>query len=327
MSGTAWTNGDQIPIREVLFRWLTSAAVIRPDGAVLSWWNDAHPGFPYPEAAALWLSWAAWRRARRDPVPEAQQIARVTGRLARDLLEDGGIGAGGSRFLFDTCLAVDALARTVLPAEDPDSAMERLGAMDAAAERISRWVDEPAPVVPMPRDPDRWSRRWDPHLLRAAGILARGARALEHRELLGASRRLVERIPGDAPGGPVTLHAHCYGLEGRWMLQGPDPAVVAAIEALVGVQQRDGSLPAHAGEPGAGRSDATAQAVRLWCASRSDALSRPIRRGCSWLLAQIHRHRGIRYEAGSEDRNTWAALFADQALAWATEGGVDGDWI
>lgn len=310
-------------MREALFQWLTSQVVVRADGAVLSWHNPAHPGFPYPEAAALWLSWAAWRRARREPAPGAAQVSLVTGRLSRELLEHGGIGTRGSRYLFDTCLALDALARTELPGTE-----ERGQALAAASDRLSRWVDEPAPVVPVPRDPDRWSSRWDAHLLRAAGVLGRAARVLDRADLLDTSRRLVERIPGRATlEAPDYLHARCYALEGRWMLEGPTPEVHEAIAALAGHQQEDGSLPAKAGEPGAGRSDATAQAVRLWCVSNPDAFATRIHGGISWLREQTDPCDGIRYEAGSKDRNTWAALFTDQALAWATDGESDGAWI
>jgi len=312
--------------REALFRWLTSQAVVRVDGAVLSWHNPAHPGFPYPEAAALWLSWAAWRHARREPTPEVDQITLVAARLSRELLEQGGIGVRGSNYLFDTCLALDALARTEL--SGPPGTKERDQALAVASGRLSRWVDEPAPVVPMPRDPDRWSRRWDAHLLRASGILGRAARILDRADLLDISRCLVERIPGrGAIEAPDYLHARCYALEGRWMLEGAIPDVEEAIAALAEHQQEDGSLPARAGEPGDGRSDATAQAVRLWCASNPDAFARRIRRGISWLLDQTDPSDGIRYEAGSEDLNTWAALFTDQALAWATDGESDGAWI
>ena len=111
------------------------------------------------------------------------------------------------------------------------------------------------------------------------------------------------------------------------MLEGPIPTVEAAISALVGHQQEDGSLPASARTPGAGRSDATAQALRLWCVSSPDAFARQIRRGISWLRDQTDPNGGIRYEAGSEDRNTWVALFTDQAFAWAAKEESDDEWI
>jgi len=300
-----------VKTRTELFRWLTSEAVVRGDGAVLSWYNPAHPGFPYPEAAALWLSWAAWRRHRGEPVPTPGRVARVAARLARELDAAGGTGARGRLFLFDSCLALDALARTDLRGTFP-------------RDRILRWVDEPSPVVPEPPDSDHWSHGWGLHLLRAAGFLERAGQTLEREDLVEASRRLAERIRRRSDQEPSRyLHARAYALEGRWMLEGPVPV----MEELSIFQRDDGSLPAEAMTPGPGRCDATAQAIRLWCAYDPVAFGGSISAAASWLTAQVHPDGGIRYEAGSEDRNTWAALFADQAFAWAADGEADGEWI
>lgn len=44
--------------------WLAGPEVVRDDGAVVSWHNPAHPGYPYPEAAGLVLSVLALQRTR-----------------------------------------------------------------------------------------------------------------------------------------------------------------------------------------------------------------------------------------------------------------------
>jgi hypothetical protein len=303
------------PDREAAAGWL--AALPDEAGRVSSWLNPDHPGFDYPEAAALWLSWVAWRRPSGPNAASRATVDAVAKRLA-DLLErDGAVGRGGALYLFDTAVAVDALVR----------------ASGARPERwlrgIERFVEAGAPVLPAPGGDARWSEGWGPHLIKAAGLLARTGHRAGSVSAVALAREVRRRAAVDRCG---YLHALAYGAEGELMLRSLgepagalDPGVVAT--RLARLQRPDGSLPAWTDSSGPARSDTTAQAVRIWTAV--DRVGFASRSGAA--LAFLGRCQGadggVEYEPGGRDRNCWATVFADQAVAWSSEGAATRGWI
>lgn len=85
-------------------RWLARAP-LGDAGAVLSWVNPAHPGYPYPEIAGLWLRFAARQGAPSSAVD-----------LVRERLRDDGasglVGRAGLSYAFDTAAALGGLVAT-----------------------------------------------------------------------------------------------------------------------------------------------------------------------------------------------------------------------
>ncbi|MDP7112379.1 MAG: hypothetical protein QGH45_10455, partial [Myxococcota bacterium] len=177
------------PDPAALSRWLCSGQVVDHAGHVISWHNERHGGFPYPEAAALWLSWSAWRRGGGvSPVPrEAEAI--VADRLASELGSAGAVGRGGITYLFDSCVALDALVRASSAAEFAldDEAWVR------ACAGLGRFLEADSPVLPPAGAAPRWSEEWGPHLNRAAALLARAAGTARRPEALAIARAIRER--------------------------------------------------------------------------------------------------------------------------------------
>ena len=314
------------PSRRAAARWLMAL----PDeaGRVPSWLNPDHPGFDYPEAAGLWLSWVTWRRRTGQPVPRTATVDAVAGRLAELLDRDGAVGRSGARYLFDTAVAIDAL-------------------VGLAGERPGRWLDGverfvrvEAPVLPTQtvdvdgagaRAPgllgERWSESWGPHLLKAAGLLARAGHRAGSLSAVSLAREVRRRAAVDRCG---YVHALAYGAEGELMLRalgepggGLEPEMVAG--RLARLQRPDGSLPAWTDGSGPSRSDATAQAVRIWGAVDRVGFAARSRAALGFLARCQGTCGGVEYEPGSADRNCWATLFADQAAdetpdRWAGRG-------
>ncbi len=294
-------------------RWLLRAP-LGEGGAVLSWVNPARPGYAYPEAAGLWLRFAA--RAGAD----VADVARVRERLRADVV-DGRVGRGGVAYVFDTAVALGGLIQT-----GAVSAVER-----AMFEAVLDDIAARRPCVGAPGG-DRWSTRWTGHMLKVIPVLRRyGERTGDARAEAAAHALLAGLHPrvGVEPfdGGDFYTHAFCYALEGllaagAWGLA--DVAVVLrdGADTLARMQRGDGALSAFR-SGGPARADATAQAARLWLAVDRARYAGAIGRAFAALDALDAGDGGLRYEEGSGDVNTWATVFAVQADAWCVPGALD----
>jgi hypothetical protein len=282
--------------RDAMLRFLVG--LVGPDGAVPSWVNPRHPGFAYPEAAAIVLRLLT---LQGDP-PRA-----VIDRLATFVATQPA-GKLGHVYTFDRGVVLAALASTGRPVGD--APFQLAAAIEAG-------------IAVEPAAPPRWSTVIGPHLLKlvvAARVIGgAGERALLHA-LAPLRPTLVDggRIP-TPPRVDTYVHAHCYATEGLLALGELTDARRAAAW-LAEIQTRDGGLPhTHDGRIGTGPhpADATAQAVRLWCCIDRTHFAPAIERGLAFLGRLAHPCGGLRYSDASDDLNTWATAFAVQALEFA----------
>jgi hypothetical protein len=313
------------PAEDALRDWLISPDVIRPNGDVLSWASQTHPGYAYPEVAGLLLSLLTNDGADRLRLRRCIALAAV----AR-IHEDGGVGRGGRSYVFDTAMLLRGLVDHLrsgggVPDESVLAHLFRFVAEGVVARR---------PVTPGDAS-GHWSASFTPHLLKV--LLAvqawrqwrgdRGAAKVAtrlRREL--APLRHDGRFAATDGNGWSYVHACCYAVEGLLFsgtLRAPFAEAVAAAELLSRAQRADGSLPAWLeGTEGRGpsRTDATAQAVRLWCRLDPVRWEASIDYGLRFLGRMQHPCGGILYEERSADVNTWATIFTLQALRWAHDG-------
>jgi hypothetical protein len=308
--------------------------VVDPDGAVRSWSNPAHPGYPYAEAAGLVLSALA-----TEPDTDALRD-RIAARLARDVDAAGTVGRGGARYAFDTCVCLAGLlaherAGGILDDPELPARMGRAAAaMLDAGVCVEGAVDAPV---------GHWSVSYGSHLLKCAvALTALDARTGQDRHR-GTVRALVEalaplgrggRFPTHAAATESYLHATLYALEGIACLrargwEGFDDTLAAGAAWLATAQDDAGALRAwHDGTRawGARRSDATAQAMRFWCWHDRARWAPNVARAKAFLTAAQDESGGLAYEPGSGDVNTWATTFAVQALRWEERAG-DARWV
>ena len=320
------TGGRAHLDRRVLARWLDSDHVVDGRGGVASWHNPDHPGYEYPEAAGLWLSWAAWRAETGQATPADARVRAVAGRAAGLMERTGAVGRDGRLYLFDTCVVLDALVRARRAGLIPS--MPDLGRVK---EMLDRFLRSPCPVVGGGDPDDRWSSTWGPHMLRAAGLLARAGRGHGDAELTGHASTLSARVrDGDARVSLV--HAMAYAVEGKVLLDALDEApsaraASAAARKLVQLQRTDGGVPARTDGSGPSRADATAQAVRIWSLLEPEAFASSIGRALAFLARHQQATGGVEYDSSSADLNTWATLFTDQAAHGARHGTKATAWI
>ncbi len=316
-----------------LLAWLASPAVVREGGVVLSWDGPRGNGYPYPEAAALWLSLACGEPLARAAFAPAQ-VDAVAGWLCDEVDRHGAAARHGRRYVFDSGIALSALVAY----EAGGGVVPVRATAQTLAGFVTQGVATRRAVLPVNVEPaTHWSNAWSAHLVKAAMALHRWA---DHAGDAGAREAAAELVESVLPlwdgerfrvteDGPLSyLHATLYGFEGlSWLTAqglGAWGDVVARGAAFAaGLQTPAGGVPpffdgAQAwGDP---RADVAAQAVRLWVATDAAGWDAAIDRALSFLGGLQTPEGGVRYEASSADVNTWASLFAAQALLWRASG-------
>jgi len=312
-----------VPDAGRMLDWLTTAPVLREDGSVLSWVNDTHPGYAYPEAAALLLT----TLVNEGATPALRR--QIGDRLVKEGGDEGAIGRDGIAYAFDTAMALSAWAT--------ERAAGRDGAYTRALSRglafLEGCLDAHRAATPgVGLAPDRWSSSFGAHLLktlhglRAASVALGKPRGGQRAFALEAALGDLEhagRFRIHAGSRWSYVHAHCYALEGLLALRDESAASARRLEEgsvwLATLQTPDGGIPAwHDGSTARGEchADATAQAIRLWAVLDRSGFAEPIARGLGFLARLQTPEGGIRYRPGSGDANTWCTCFALQAVRW-----------
>jgi hypothetical protein len=310
--------------------WLTSPDVVRYDGAVMSWVNPDHPGYPYPEIAGYMLSYLSLQ----GPTTLSMRN-RIAAHIDRhDLTASGAVGRGGAEYVFDSAMVLAGLvahqkAGGFLTAPDMPERLYRF---------ISGRLERKIPLEgDLEADSRHWSQSYGVHLLKC--VLSLTAYAELHQE--PSPRELVSNLLTDllplydngrfrinADSNQTYMHAHCYALEGLLVLEGRGfgglrPWIEGGASWLAEIQAPDGGLPALVANRFAvptAHGDCTAQAVRIWSCVNPDSFRENIDRATRFL-EELSAEGGIRYRRGSEDINTWVTIFGAQAFEMAEDGG------
>ena len=309
------SNG--VPDLAAMRRWLLGDAILGRDGAVLSWANPRQPGYAYPEAAGLFLS------ALCSSPPLAAEAGAVADRVA-DWLQasigrDGGVGRDETTYVFDSAVVLAGLLRLrqASGSRRHDEAIHRLRGF------VCDGLAAGAAVLPRQAAADgRWSTQFGAHLLKCLHGLYLYAQAFGADLGNDIVHALIDRC-GRQPS-PVYVHPFCYEQEGHALiahygLSNLFEPMDGALEWLATLQQPDGAILAFAngvegfGEP---RSDATAQAVRLWLLSDRRRYGEPIARALAFLAACQTPQGGIRYTPDRDDVCSWSTMFTAQAVEW-----------
>jgi len=283
-------------MEHALLSWLSSDQRCSADGRVLSWSNVDHPGYPYDEATALLAALFAWRG-------EPRRADELIGTLEDRLQAKQWLGRDGIAYVFDSALALPLL-------DDPHPLADRVELRlreRRACSRVTR--------------PGWWSQSYGAHLLKCGLWLSRVGRRDFAEQLADdlVSRCFDgERFVVNEGSEATYLHSHCYALEGLVGLRLHSDVVLAGVSWLAQQQEEDGSLPDWFGGPSRCRpADVCAQALRLWALVDRERFASCIERARTHLGSLQDSSGGVRYHRGSEDINSWASIFALQALRWS----------
>lgn len=317
--------------RTGMVKWLETRAV-GPDGVVWSWVNPHHPGYAYPEIAGYLLCFFT---QEGTDCSLQHQIAR---RLCDDLARSGAVGRDGLFYLFDSAMALTGLlahgGRCGLEAREKRVIQHAFEVLTARIlERNAVWSNNGPSSLER-----RWSMEFGPHLLKLSLALHGAKEHLGRSEGSTVFRRLLEDLlPRFADGrfrafgdtSDCNLHAHCYALDGLLVSDlaggiGGDMRhhLFAGADWLAKVQNEFGGLPEwHDGRIGWGplRADVAAQALRLWIFLDRSRYRDQIDRSLKFLRRLQDSSGGLRFTPESSDVNTWATIFAAQAVGCLQE--------
>lgn len=306
--------------------------------------------YVYPEIAGYYLQWLAWRTQRFGNSPAlADRAAAVQAWLAVwlaaadppltrvHLMDADDDWRNRAVFCFDLAMVLRGLAA---------AARARLLVADAqVVAGVSRQLERlvaadglfDACVMHVPGDvlPERWSTRRGGFLAKAAAGIITASRTLS------GIPAAVERAAAatfaasigwafETPHGEA--HPLLYALEGIMALPRDAhfadslPAVAARFDALLAHADAEGHIPeslnAVAGGPA--RVDVIAQTLRMGYLLHEHQPQQPpdrvaLARLRQVLARQVHATGAVGFSIGPEPVhwNVWAAMFTDQALAFA----------
>jgi len=321
VSGTE--DSVTFPSREAMVEFLVTEAC-RPDGSVLSWISQTHPGHAYPEAAGFVLALLSAQDGA------GAQRRRTAAWLAAQVSAGGAVARHGIEYLFDTAMALGGL--TAFRNAGGELAW---GTLQPMLDFIERAITARSAVGQTPESYEpRWSTCFGAHLLKLAVVLE----AVDDRRSPGLVAALAQTLLPLYDDGRFRLHpdsersyahASCYAAEGLMALADGQrhPAAAAMFSRnavwLAGVQAADGGIPAWpdgVDDCGPCHTDATAQAVRIWVRADARRFRPCIDRALRFLARLQHASGGILYHEQSDCRNTWATVFTIQAVDWARAG-------
>ena len=259
----------------------------------------------------------------------------IAQRLQKLVPLSGGLGKQGKIYVFDNCMAISGLLayKKHLGGYVDDRVLSRMADFVVKLlERRQIYLPENGEEL---KPQAHWSNIFGASMLKntiALSGLAEETRDSAYSQL--ASEIAEEVVDSCFERGyfrsfpktnSVYTHAHCYALEGLLHLQTRgnrrfQNIIEAGVEQLKIWQNDDGSLYNWYNDTSRTRlkvADATSQAIRLWLAISPELYQDNIQRGWQFLAKIQSPQTGLHYHSDSKDRNSWASIFALQAMDWS----------
>lgn len=309
--------------------------------------GTATASYVYPEIAGYHLRWLAFRAVRCGGGHDLAASAAATQRWLAHWCTLAGpptrIHLDGTRedwrndalFCFDLAMVLRGVGSTTAA----DLVTPDMGLVQCLDSLLARCIDADGafdaivPLADPARLPSRWSTRRGAFLAKAAAGVLRAATQVPvaPRVVAAAGRTFEESIAALADAPHPEVHPLLYACEG--ILDLPQharfretlPIVAARHAELLPLVTDDGYLPESMAAPAAGpsRIDVIAQALRVAHLLAMHGVASPDAAALTRLRQALARHAagdgGVPFsrQAPEAQRNTWAAMFADQALAYA----------
>jgi hypothetical protein len=318
--------------------------------------------YVYPEIAGYYLQWLAWRAQRhgRDAVlcARATALQRWLGVWLADgdppatrVHLDGTTADWRNRavFFFDVAMVLRGLGS----AADAGLIAPEAGVVAGVVRQLERVLaadglfDACAMTAPDDVLPPRWSTRRGAFLAKAAAGVLTAARVLPdvpERIVRAADDSFIASAALLAQEAHREAHPLLYAFEGVLGLprhrrfHAALPMVATHFDALLATAGADGYLPETMGvTDGPQRVDVLAQALRVGHLLSAHRPQRPpdriaLERMARALAHEVRATGAVAFARGADgsQANVWAAMFADQAQAFAIPlartGGADDEW-
>jgi hypothetical protein len=316
-------------------------------GGIAGWLDEnGKPEFVYLEIAGYYLTTMAWLSSGAASSAEHAEAAGLNAQRAADwaakYLDDGDLPTrlylseqaadwrNDGVFTFDLAMAARGLGATTDPVEGRAEYGEAIERLSTRMESISAGAEVMVSHSSVPDTasiPTRWSTRSGPHHLKAAAAVLRlpadtAGKALERVAHRTCKHWMAALLADSWPC--QELHPLLYGLEGILILDGAagGPGLADAERLfirLMDLQDADGVLTETV-NGGIVRSDVLAQALRAGLLLRGrqyladDRWNERLDRLADALLDFVQPDGGVLFARNQTISNTWAAMFAHQAL-------------
>ncbi|MGK7914651.1 MAG: hypothetical protein AB4038_03775, partial [Prochloraceae cyanobacterium] len=277
--------------------------------------------------------------ATSEPVLR-QRTHAVAQKLQSLVPVSGGLGKQGKIYVFDSCIAINGLLnyKKYLNQKVSEGSLLRMATFvtELLRHRLILLDQDLKPSLVE----SHWSKVFGASMLKTVIALDALTQETGDTTYLELGLEIAEEVVAKcfnngyfrifSDNDAVYCHAHCYALEGLLHLQARGytytnvaSILKAGVEQLQTWQNDDGSLYNwynSANKQQLKVTDATAQAIRIWLAVDRQAYSKNIERGLNFLARCQSSEGGLYYHAGSKDVNSWASIFALQALDWYYNG-------
>jgi len=310
--------------------------------------SDGRAEYVYPEITGYYLQWLAWRA--RDGAPHGPLASRAAAAhawlatwcadarpLTRVHLAPVDDWRNHASFTFDVAMALRGIAAAARAGLiEPDArAVARIAALALDARADDGVLDACRMHAGRPPLAARWSTRRGPFLAKAAAGL------LDAAELPGfppalrdaAARTLSASCAEARTGLHAETHPAMYAAEG--LLARVDdldarrlyPRLAGHLARLLEAMAELGTVPEHVERGGVARLDIVAQALRVGCLLRAHGVAgapaRPtLDRLATMLAASVSPAGALAFAPAAQAPHlcVWAAMFAEQALAYWQAG-------
>ena len=325
---TPRAGSTERPAQEVLdstvaqhLRWLLQGPIRTPEGMLVAWTAGGAPAHVYEESTGYLITLLCYLHQLTGDERYHEEASGTVRALTRTVGDRAGCGRDGRIYLFDTVVCLRALGtfHTLYGDHAGDRQHQQsVAVMDRLAHTARQMMERQQACSGAANGSSRrWSRSFSAHLIKAAQLMAPwlpGWRSVI--EALISRYHHDGRFAIDDRHRQVYLHACCYAGEGL-LAAGELSGQPSIAPFLASVQADDGGLPARWPDGDQQRvTDATAQAVRIWQCSDAQAYADNIQQGLGFLQSMAHPGGGFRYSTGVDHLNSWATIFAVQALVW-----------
>jgi hypothetical protein len=334
--------------------WLASGAVQSPSGAFYAWRDEGgRPSFEYPEITGYALTHFA---GLADPSEQEVAAGLHAARWLLDRLEHNDLSARGSWdgqavYTFDLAMIATGLMAFGSRHAIDEMVTHGTGLARAIEEEISETgtLRSIPPRSGTSSARSAWSTEGLAHLVKTVQCLMWADElgvegCAKAASTLIAESRTAQREDGRFITHPsdqeTMLHPHLYAVEGLWMFgtASGDASALGRAEAATrwawGHQRASGAFPrwvaASSDDEAPDQADLTAQALRA-------AVLTDVAGDCRAATAEWLAGTAVRFEdggaaacyqpgSGTCHHNTWATLFAAQALRAHLEGPESVSW-
>jgi len=292
---------------------LGEKATDRNTGLIQSWTSKETPSKPSITATALFVSTCLYFQTHFND----KDFKKIAGKFAKPLKSslflNGGAGSDGTIFLFDTQIALHALWELCIRSAVPSDWKLYFDLTDRVRKMVGDFVATEGIAVK-----DDWTAQMASHLLKFHPSLPVEEGKILFRLAELPSIKMV--MAGEDPDPAVHTQKIAYAVEG--LLQIPAVQhwqVFNAASLLAKHQNEDGGVARYLGrEESPSITNATAQAIRIWCLVDAGKFQEEIQAGLIYL-DNLFDDLGVCSFAGEDIHPVHATLFSLQASSFAND--------